>query len=192
MRIHICLLHVSSWRNDSDSMRCHWDRLIQVQRMWSCFNLTFWPMPISSSMREDLSTIFCRGTDSPGWIFLPPQIFRLYNRNPCSETDWLCHSDKKESSWLFLLPQFKDGKMKTFQVNSHFIVMMFTSRLFSPLPLLLTESCRDAGRRTCANRASTSDNITPRASLLTSASQQEVGKKSPNSKFCSRISPFWG
>lgn len=34
----------------------------------------------------------------------------LYTRNHCSGTDRLCHRDTRESSWLFSLPQSKDGK----------------------------------------------------------------------------------
>lgn len=151
----------------------------QVQRTWSCFSQTFRPMPIFSSMREYLPMILCRGTDSPGWIFLPPQIFRPLQQESLFWDSLIVSQWQKRELLAISSPTVQGWEgWKHSRWNPATKMLMFTSRLFSPLPLLLMESCMGTGGRTCANRASTSDNITPPASLLTSASQQ-VGEKSP-------------
>ena len=78
-------------------------------KTYSSSDLTLWARPAFSSAREDHAAILCRGTLSR--VNFPAHSYfqALYTRNQF--WDWmLCHRDPRESSWLFSLPQSKDGK----------------------------------------------------------------------------------
>lgn len=105
-------------------------------KTYSCLDLTFWSRPVFSSTREDHSAILCRGTDSPGWVFLSPCTFRTFTPGTTVLGLIVCATRTQERALgSFLSHSPRMGRMKTLQMNSHCVdADVYLHAILSPTP----------------------------------------------------------